>query len=179
MRAHEYQAKPEQFSLEIDDPRAVLKDMMAQETELRDPRTHDRITTRFRDLLFSDDGKDLLEEVIFNWAHNNYISLSYELRRAPETENLRRRTQENRRENIERVKITIAKNVREKAKIILLDMIMPNGEPLRSNTGSDCRHIGGWLNVVADRLEPDQLVGDVLSEAALMKIYQVRFEPRD
>lgn len=59
------------------------------------------------------------------------------------------------------------------AKIILLDMILPNGKPLRDCTGTECAAFGGWFQVVGERVGKNK-VGDVLSEADLVELYEKR-----
>ena len=56
------------------------------------------------------------------------------------------------------------------AKIILMDLVMPNALALRDCTGNDCRAAGGWLDRVVD-LVGDNKVGDVLDETKLRELY--------
>ena len=63
--------------------------------------------------------------------------------------------------------------VTTQARIVLMDMILPNGLALSECTGPDCRAAGGWLVKVAD-LVGDSKVGDVLDEAKLRSIYAAR-----
>lgn len=53
---------------------------------------------------------------------------------------------------------------------ILLDFVMPNGKQLRACTFEYCGEIGGWFGKIAEAGDPDQVVGDVLSEAALQQL---------
>ncbi len=59
---------------------------------------------------------------------------------------------------------------REKAKVILLDMVQPNGKKLRDCTGIYCTQAGGWLTEVG-RIAGRGLVGKVLTEARLKKLH--------
>lgn len=68
------------------------------------------------------------------------------------------------------VKSVIGERIVEQAKVLLMDMTMPNGLPLSECVGPDCRAAGGWLVRVAD-LIGDAKVGDVLDEARLRSIY--------
>jgi hypothetical protein len=65
---------------------------------------------------------------------------------------------------------TVTAIVETQAKIVLLDMVLPNGIALRDCTGDDCRSAGGWLRKVGD-LVGDNKVGDVLDENKLRSIY--------
>jgi hypothetical protein len=56
------------------------------------------------------------------------------------------------------------------AKIILLDLVMPNGKKLRDCTGNECGEFGGWLLKIKERVG-SAIVGDELSEKQLAKIF--------
>jgi hypothetical protein len=56
----------------------------------------------------------------------------------------------------------------------LLDLLMPNGKPLRDCTGGECERYGKadeqrglWLQRVAAKVGPDKHVGEVLDERQL------------
>lgn len=53
------------------------------------------------------------------------------------------------------------------AKVVLLDLLMPNGKKLRDCTGKDCKAAGGWLMLVGLRIGDDGIVGQQLGEAEL------------
>ena len=76
-------------------------------------------------------------------------------------------------EHIAQVKGRVADRVREEAEKMLLDLEMPNGKPLRDCTGSDCARFGGWFKRLADKVGPRKLVGNVLSEQDVRKLYCV------
>jgi hypothetical protein len=54
--------------------------------------------------------------------------------------------------------------------IILLDLVQPNGKPLRKCTGRECRGFSGWHARIADRVGDDGIVGEVLTEAEVVEI---------
>jgi hypothetical protein len=60
-----------------------------------------------------------------------------------------------------------------KQRIQLLSLVMPNGKRLADCTGSECVQFGGWALKVGERVGPNRLVGDVLTEAQLRKIRPV------
>jgi hypothetical protein len=60
-------------------------------------------------------------------------------------------------------KTKLDEHIEKRAKLILLDLLMPNGKALRDCTGTDCRKFGGWFSRIADRVGSKK-VGDVLSE---------------
>jgi hypothetical protein len=50
-------------------------------------------------------------------------------------------------------------------KVLLLALIMPNGLPMHANSGKDMASYGHAFRRIAARLRPDELVGNVLTEA--------------
>jgi hypothetical protein len=57
--------------------------------------------------------------------------------------------------------------------IALLTMTMPNGKPFRQATREELLQAGGWMQRVADRLEPEQTVEQAgLSETQLRELYE-------
>ena len=64
--------------------------------------------------------------------------------------------------------------VKAKVRSALLDLLMPNGKPLRDCTGGECERYGKadeqrglWLQRVAAKVGPDKHVGEVLDERQL------------
>src|SRR4030095_2232893 len=70
---------------------------------------------------------------------------------------------------------SIQKKIKSGIKIALLGMKMPNGKELRNCTGRECEQlstkVGSWLERVAAKLEPSEIVGDKLSESDLRRLY--------
>lgn len=54
----------------------------------------------------------------------------------------------------------------------LLNIMTPGGKKLRACTGLECLHFGGWYHLIAQRVGPTQLVGDVLDEKQLRGLYR-------
>jgi hypothetical protein len=67
-------------------------------------------------------------------------------------------------------------DIKRKLKFKYLALIMPNGKLLGECTGAECRELaprmGLWLNRIADRVAPTELVGTVLDEATLGGLYE-------
>lgn len=68
---------------------------------------------------------------------------------------------------VDGVKETILKSA---AKLLLLDLVMPNGIKLRDCTGADCIGFGGWLTAIGKKVGDGRKVGDVLSEREIRSI---------
>src|SRR6516164_1704973 len=76
------------------------------------------------------------------------------------------------RERAHSVKRQLKARVQEEAKLILLDLLMPNGKTLRNCTGADCECFGGWFTRLAKHVPAKKLVGDVLNERDVRKLWQ-------
>ena len=55
---------------------------------------------------------------------------------------------------------------------MLLDMILPTGRSLRESSGEDCERAGGWLSQVAKKIQPGQIVGDVMTEEQVRRLWK-------
>lgn len=58
--------------------------------------------------------------------------------------------------------------------IILLDLTLPDGKPLRDATGAECEKAGGFFTAVGRSIKPTQVVDRQLSEGDLQNI-RLRF----
>lgn len=123
----------------------------------------------FRDELRSPDAEEYLDSVVEYWFANNYHSLVE--RPAP----LREQAERQKRASVAAVKNKVVKRIRHEAQIILLDMVLPNGKALRDCKGSDCtklgKKVGGWLAKIGAKVKPNEVVGDVLDESEIRKLY--------
>lgn len=59
---------------------------------------------------------------------------------------------------------------KEFVKIELLNLLMPNGKPLRDCTFGECAQFGGWFKVLSQQGRPMGIVGKHLSEDQVRKI---------
>jgi hypothetical protein len=67
---------------------------------------------------------------------------------------------------------TKAKSVFESiTRIVILDLVLPNGKKLRDCTGKDCAKAGGLYAKIAGRVKPNQIVGQVLTEDQIRKMW--------
>jgi hypothetical protein len=69
----------------------------------------------------------------------------------------------------------IAEAVEKIKTIVLLDLVQPNGKKLRDCTGAEVRELAAqmpsWLKAIAAKVKPGEIVGQVLSEADLRKMW--------
>lgn len=102
-----------------------------------------------------------LRSVIEYWYTNNYHALI----RAK----FKQKTLAEQREALMETRKGEARN---RARILLLDMVMPSGNPLRDCTGEDCARAGGWFALIAEKVGPNDIVGHVLKENQLQGLFQ-------
>lgn len=115
------------------------------------------ILKSFEDAVSSD--LDMLAVVVEYWFANNYRSL---VRKPPANKSAQKRAES-----------AVTKLIKARAvQMVLLDMTMPNGKPLKDCTGNDCARAGGWLAKIAQKIKPTERVGQVLSEKQVRSLYQ-------
>lgn len=56
-------------------------------------------------------------------------------------------------------------------KLVLLDFVLPNGKMLRDCTFAECAKAGGWLTKLANKGQPNEKVGAVLSEKEIKAVW--------
>lgn len=139
-------------------PRGLLKRIIDEHPKA--PK--DTLLKLFKATLSDDADPAVMDVIIEYWFSNNYHSL------------IDRPIHRIKSERAERQKqlTTLQSEIKTKAaRMVLLDMMLPNGKPLKDSTGKDCKKAGGWLLKVAAQLKPNQVVGKVLSESDLRMIF--------
>lgn len=147
-------------------PRELLKELVDENPTLG----RSALLAAFAREVTKPDADDYLETIIEYWFANNYHSLLCG------DDGTREKKAPSRKERLEATKESLIAGIERRAKILLLDMVLPNGKPVRDCTGGDCRTlgaaVGGWLGAVADRVGPEQVVGEVLTEQQLADLYE-------
>jgi hypothetical protein len=147
-----------------DNPREVLRRIV----EKNPSWSRDRLFIEFKRIV--EKKPTHLETIIEYWFSNNYHSL---IERPDATERNRVRV-----EKTEQLRAALNEKIKEHAKIVLLDMLMPNGKKLRECTGSECKilssKIGAWLLRLSKQMKPNEFVGDVLTETQVKDFYNRR-----
>jgi hypothetical protein len=148
-------------------PRDVLRRIISEEPDA----SKSQLLTMCRDEILKDE--DMVESVIEYWFSNNYHSLI-----GPTARPTSFSSRQLRESRIETAKTAIVERIEERAQMILLDMIMPNGKALKECSGKECASLGKrispWLARISKAVPPSKLVGDVLSEERVRQIYQMR-----
>lgn len=111
--------------------------------------------------------EDFLDALIDEWVRIKYsTALSVASPPTPAEMKERLKARRERKAN-ERVEID---RVKHEIKVRMLDFIMPNKKPLRKCTGGYCASIGGVFTKIGERVGPDELVGDVLSNKEIARM---------
>lgn len=114
------------------------------------------------------------EVLLEYWFTNNYNSLLafFAQPGAPSRQQRAVAKHAAKKKRTEQIKTAAVEAV---AQIVLLDLMLPNGKALRECTGLECRQlgrkVGSWLVRIADQIKPDQIVGNVLKEEEVRKLY--------
>ena len=160
-------------------PRALLKDLMDKSG---DPHNKKVLFTDFlslalpqaaRDVLNADDDGRLVA-IIEYWFTHNYDSLlkAYPHPGSVERETARKQQAAARQDQL---RTAVRERIEEKAQILLLEWIAPNGKAIGDCTGQEIRQLGrqmpAWLDKVAARVAPDQIVRDVISETEAREMW--------
>src|SRR5262245_10718011 len=110
-----------------------------------------------------------LEAIIEYWFSNNY----YSLLERPDRSDERRQRQASQTSQFRKA---LNEKIDDRVKVVLLDMQMPNGKPLRNCTGTECKalsgRMGAWLLRISKQMKPTDIVGDVLTETQIKKLYK-------
>jgi hypothetical protein len=114
------------------------------------------------------DESDYLLPILLYFVRNTVSALNRE--RAAE-ERKSHQHDEDPDPKIAEAKAKIMARIKAEAEKITLDLVMPNGKPLRDCTGEDCSHLGGWGRRLAVRVGPFKTVGEVLSETDVRDLY--------
>lgn len=112
--------------------------------------------------------RELLEAIIVYWFTRNYKALV----------DRTKRTKTKVKKNVDAV-VEVTRRIRDRilseAKIMFLSWVLPNGKTVAESTGAECqtfaKRIGPWLGKVASAVEPEQVVGEVLSEEQIKEMW--------
>jgi hypothetical protein len=112
----------------------------------------------------------IIEVIIEYWYINNYQSLMAPRLTAKVATAYRREA------ITTALKARATAVIEKKAKIILLDMVMPSGKKLRDTTFAACAELGErmgqWLSDLSVMGAPNQKIGSVLTEDQVRQVYE-------
>lgn len=138
-------------------PCAILEAIVEENPGASEQTIGDILWARLRD------DEDALRVVVIRyWLRNNYRRL---FESSPQQ---KLQTAKAQRAQVESLKTVIKARAE---RMVLLDMTMPNGKPLRDCNGKYCAKAGGWLSKIAAKIKPTDIVGKVLSETQVRKLF--------
>jgi hypothetical protein len=145
-------------------PREILRRLLEQHPQDSQSKSLERFTQKVLDDI------EILEVIVEYWHSNNFRSLVVNPSlRVDRSESIKKS-----KEETLKTKEAIAEAIVETARVLLLELPMANGKLLRFCSGKECAKFGGWFSKIAERVGPRAIVGDVLSEADIRKLYSSR-----
>ncbi len=139
-------------------PRAALERLIAYKPGLG----RDELLALFRDEI--EGNADLLHTIVGYWFDNNLRSLV-------RSRHANRATTTQRRAMVLEGKEKVRAIIESKANGLFLESLMPNNKTLRESSFAECLACGGWLTLVGKQGEPDQIVGEHLSEERVRELF--------
>jgi len=154
---------------------ALLKRYMDNADNPHDWEERNRIKNEITDYLRSKEGEAYIETVIEGWFQNAYRRMLFDYARGDGSLPDRKKRQKEIEEKQGEIEKDIEKVIDRRAKLKLLDLIMPNGKMLRNCTGKECKQLSTktstWLAKIATKVKPTELVGAVLSEVQVHNLW--------
>jgi hypothetical protein len=161
--------------------RPILKGMMDNVGSPHEAEDRESVKDQFLQFMNSTAGAQFRETAYLYWLDNNYRSLLADYPEPGKESEFTAREERRQAAQAEREKTTaeltqkVERVIEQKAQIILLDWILPNGKALRDCTGRECKQMsskmGTWLGKIAERVKPTELVGKVLQESDVRKLF--------
>lgn len=157
-------------------PRAILEEIVAanpREKGQTDREYEAALLVFFEDAARKAD-ESTISTIIEYWFTNNYRSLMRATAvEDPDAVRLRKLEAE---KITQSVRSAIDAKIKATARIMLMDLMMPNGKRLRACTGRECTRLGSsvgrWLSLIGKSIGPTQRVGEALSEDKLHEFYE-------
>jgi hypothetical protein len=143
-------------------PRSLLETIITKNPRADERRLHELF---WREI---EDDKELLRACIEYWLDNNYHSLKREMSGLPKSTSKPAQVTV---DAVSKTKAQIKKQIVHEARIMLLDLVMPNNKLLRNCTGRDCIKIGGWLGQLGKKVPATKTVAETLSEKEVYDIW--------
>jgi hypothetical protein len=159
--------------------RAVLKALMDAVSDPHSLENRNSIWKRFLAFVRSKDGQQHIDVIAEYWFTNQYRQMLVDypepieqITKRQETERAVQAAAEQTRERLQK---SVDEAIERRARTVLLDWILPNGKALRDCSGRECKEMSGrvgkWLGQIARRVKPREIVGDVLQEADVRKLF--------
>lgn len=148
------------------DPDAVLIEVIKENPKAPQRKHVDIFIGRIQEEEYEDEHR----EVLRLWCSLDY-NKCYRMANPP-SEAERQAATEKRRAERERLQAEIDAKAMER--LLLMEIKMPNGKLLRDCTFGECRTIGGQFLELSDRGEPNEIVGQKLTEEQVREILETR-----
>jgi hypothetical protein len=115
------------------------------------------------------ENQSYLSAIIEWWFVNAYRGLQKKQTATPDAA---KQKQALKQTHLTEMRRTVSAHIERKARLILLDAVLPTGTVLRNATGAECARAGGWFQQIASAVKPNQIVGKVLSERDVQNLWK-------
>jgi hypothetical protein len=171
MLLHQNRARPARGATFQSWKASSPRELLASIVNGNDGKSRDELLLLFNRAVREND--KILDTLIEYWFNNNFKSLK-RLSEQPEPSQ-REATKRAKDEMAAELRAAVNDAVERKARIMLMDIMMPNGKRLRACTGDECRELskstGRWLAAVSREMKPKQKVGEALTEDRLHELW--------
>jgi hypothetical protein len=155
--------------------RALFDGLMDKCDDPRGDTAREKVFAEFIEIMDGKGGAQYHHAIFEYWLTNTYRAW---LKAHPESQP--RAAREQRAATVAalktRAKETLTAAIDRKVEQRLLDWILPNGKALRDCSGRECREmsreLGSGLARIAEKVKPDEIVGQVLREEQVRKLWR-------
>jgi hypothetical protein len=155
-------------------PRVVLQEILNE----RPKAGRDEILKLFREEVKADE--DLMDGVILYWFDNNWRSLSPETKAggpgAKPGGTAARASVTPPTVTAKTIPSSAKHKIKERivyeTKLMLLELVMPNGKRLADCTGPECQSFGSWFAELAAQAPKDKTIGEAFSEDQVRALWR-------
>jgi hypothetical protein len=159
-------------------PVPMLREMMAAVSNPHSFEDRQSVKDQFIQFLNTSAGAQYRETIYEYWFKNFYgylLNSEFPESDSESLHNKREKRKAEKEKTTAAMKAKVEEAIKQKAQIILLDWVLPNDKALRDCTGRECRQmsrtVGTWLQKIADRVKPTEIVGNVLQESDVRKLF--------
>ena len=142
-------------------PRLLLEQLIRDNPSVDEEKIHGLFWEEI------EDDQDTLRACVEYWLDNNYASI---LRPKSRLVGLAAVPAQNSAR--EQAKQQIEHRIKHEARLVLLDLVMPNDKRLGDCTGNECRQFGQWFAVLAEKVPSAEIVRNVLSEKEIFRVWK-------
>lgn len=121
-----------------------------------------------------EDDKDHLRSIALYWFELAMLALRRNnAEQRKDAEQQRQAAQKAAQQATQKAKTALKERLNNEARILLLEMLMPNGKVLGQCTGAECRTFGGWFAALARKVPAKKTVAAVMTEDDIRRLWKI------